>query len=60
VPKNVPALISDARIDANTAHHGIDRPPNAKSATLALRRLKYTPMQTITAKYAPMMAKSNP
>src|SRR5262249_16601529 len=31
VPRNVPALVSAATIDASTAHHGMGRPPSAKS-----------------------------
>ena len=40
----MPALISAARIEASTAHQGMDRPPSAYSETSLFLRLKYTPI----------------
>src|SRR5262252_11101372 len=51
VPRNVAALVSAAMIDANTAHHGIERPPSANSVRFLFRRPAQSPIPTIPEKY---------
>src|SRR5215471_8712589 len=60
VPRNVAALVSAAIIDANTAHHGIDRPPSANSVRFLFRRPAQSPIPTIPEKYNTRTAASIP
>ena len=50
-PRNVAALISAAKMEANTAHHAMLRSPRANPCTLPLVLRCDSPMPMMTAKY---------